>query len=90
MIGKNWPKPPLPLAPCAKGKKKEISVKKDKIRLRQKKSEVNRLIGDNRKAKKLLKWKPKYSNINGFKKGLEQTIDWFTNNLSDYKNDYLI
>ena len=70
--------------------KKEISVKKDKIRLRPKKSEVNRLIGDNRKAKKLLKWKPKYSNINGFKKGLEQTIDWFTNNLSDYKNDYLI
>ena len=26
MMGKNWPKPPPPLAPCARGKKIEISV----------------------------------------------------------------
>ncbi len=49
----------------------------DKKRVRPKKSEVMRLYASNIKAKKILKWKPKYSEIKGFKKGLIKTIEWF-------------
>ena len=61
----------------------------DKKRIRPEKSEVNRLQSDNKKAKKFLGWKPKYSNEDGFKKGLIKTIDWFTKeeNLKYYKSD---
>ncbi len=38
---------------------------------------VNRLISSNLKAKKILKWKPKYSGKKGFILGLKNTIDWF-------------
>ena len=52
-----------------------------------KKSEVERLWADNTKAKKLLKWEPKYKGLTGFRKGLEKTVDWFTDqyNLKNYK-----
>jgi len=68
---------------------KKISVKIDKKRLRPKTSEVNRLLASNKKAKKLIKWKPKYSGQAGFKKGLLKTIEWFSQpkNLSIYKED---
>ena len=33
-----------------------------------------------RKAKKILKWKLNYSGINGFRKGLSETINWQLNN----------
>ena len=36
-----------------------------------------RLYASNIKAKEILKWKPKYSEIKGFKKGLIKTIEWF-------------
>ena len=61
----------------------------DKSRHRPKKSEVDRLWCNNKKAKKLINWKPKYSGINGFKKGLSKTINWFSkeDNLKKYKAD---
>ena len=57
----------------------------DKQRLRPKKSEVFRLWGDNKLLKELVSWEPKYD----IKKGLEKTIDWFSNekNLDKYKAD---
>ena len=66
---------------------KNISVTKDPNRVRPKMSEVNRLISSNKKAKKILKWKPKYSGKEGFLKGLKETVEWFDNskNLSHYK-----
>lgn len=67
---------------------KELIIKKEKERVRPSKSEVNKLISSNEKAKKLLKWKPKYNLKSGFKKGLEETIQWFSKNenLQHYKS----
>jgi len=61
---------------------KKLAIKTDSSRMRPKKSEVDRLVADNSKSKKLLNWSPKYSGKEGFKKGLIKTIDWFENNLS--------
>lgn len=57
----------------------DFKVVVDKNRIRPKKSEVFRLLASDIKARKLLHWEPKYKDINGFKKGLEKTIDWFSN-----------
>ncbi|WP_416826531.1 NAD-dependent 4,6-dehydratase LegB [Ectobacillus polymachus] len=68
---------------------KNIEIETENVRLRPKKSEVERLWADNSKAKRLLEWEPAYGNRNGFKKGLGETIEWFTNteNLKHYKAD---
>jgi dTDP-glucose 4,6-dehydratase len=67
----------------------EIEILTDHQRLRPEKSEVERLWADNTKAKKLLKWEPKYGGITGFQTGLEKTVEWFTDpeHLADYKSD---
>lgn len=66
--------------------KKKIIIKKDKKRVRPKKSEVDQLLCDNKKAKKILKWKPKYSGLKGLDNGLKKTIQWFGDeeNLNSY------
>ncbi|TDL76471.1 NAD-dependent 4,6-dehydratase LegB [Peribacillus frigoritolerans] len=68
---------------------KEIEIETEDLRLRPEKSEVERLWADNSKAKRLLGFEPSYGNRNGFKKGLTETIEWFTNieNLKHYKAD---
>ena len=55
----------------------EIKIKVDNNRIRPPKSEVERLFACNQKAKLLMDWAPKFSGIEGFKKGLEKTISWF-------------
>lgn len=57
----------------------------DEERLRPDKSEVNRLLGCNKKIKKLTNWSPKYS----FEEGIKETIEWFKNEevLKKYKSD---
>jgi len=52
-------------------------------RFRPEKSEVERLLGDNRKIMALTDWRPAYS----FEQGLNETIDWFREpgNLARYK-----
>ena len=60
-----------------KGKKVEIRI--EKLRKRPSKSEVNRLLASNMKAKKLLNWKPKYKNKIGLEKALKKTISWYEN-----------
>lgn len=66
-----------------------IEIISDEKRMRPDNSEVNRLWADNSKAKELLKWQPTYGSREGFKRGLIETIDWFTqpSNLSSYKSD---
>lgn len=61
----------------------------DTRRVRPKKSEVNRLISSNKKAKNILKWKPVFNNKLGFSQGLGKTIDWFKKpeNLKYYKSN---
>ncbi|GAA5415660.1 dTDP-glucose 4,6-dehydratase [Paraliobacillus ryukyuensis] len=64
-----------------------VTIETDDQRIRPEKSEVERLWADNEKAKKLLNWHPEFSGIDGFKKGLAETAEWFTNknNLKRYK-----
>jgi NAD dependent epimerase/dehydratase len=58
-------------------------------RVRPPLSEVDRLWADNSKARNLLGWEPSYGGIEGFKRGLQETIAWFTDpaNLLRYKTD---
>lgn len=55
----------------------------DEQRLRPEKSEVNRLLGSNKKIQELTGWKPLYT----FEQGLAETIDFLKNNLDRYKID---
>ncbi|WP_077597051.1 NAD-dependent 4,6-dehydratase LegB [Oceanobacillus kimchii] len=55
----------------------------DDQRLRPEKSEVNRLLGSNDKIKTLTNWQQKYT----FKEGLSETIEFFKDNLNQYKTD---
>ena len=66
---------------------KEIEISCEKERLRPKNSEVERLFGDNTLIKKLTDWSPDYASLEGFKRGLKITIDWFTysDNLKFYR-----
>lgn len=68
---------------------KEISIESDDLRLRPAKSEVERLWGDNAKAKRLLGWEPAYGSREGFRQGIRETADWFSRpaNLRLYKHD---
>jgi dTDP-glucose 4,6-dehydratase len=65
-----------------------IEIDLDEERVRPKNSEVERLFSSNDKAKKLLGWNPIYAGEEGFRKGLELTIDWFRDpsNQKHYKN----
>ena len=55
----------------------------DEERLRPEKSDVNRLLGSNKKIKELTDWKPIYS----FEEGLSETISFFKDNMDKYKPD---
>jgi len=67
----------------------DVEIVTEEARLRPDKSEVERLWASNEKAKNLLKWEPEYGGKEGFKRGLKETIDWFTKaeNLKNYKSD---
>ncbi len=67
----------------------KINIINDEERLRPEKSEVERLFASNDKAKELLDWSPIFYGLDGFKRGLEKTIEWFTQpfNLENYKSD---
>tara|TARA_B110000881_G_C18560001_1_gene509203 strand:+ start:641 stop:1660 length:1020 start_codon:yes stop_codon:yes gene_type:complete len=69
--------------------KTKIKILSDKKRIRPEAGEVYRLKADNKKARKLLGWKPLYSGKSGLKKGLKETIDWFSKptNMSRYKTN---
>ena len=56
----------------------EIEIVTDDDRLRPANSEVDRLWADNAKAKRLFGWQPYYSGLDGFKRGLAKTAEWFT------------
>ncbi|WP_379970596.1 NAD-dependent 4,6-dehydratase LegB [Ectobacillus sp. sgz5001026] len=68
---------------------KKVEIETDEIRLRPGKSEVERLWADNQKAKQLLGWQPSFGGVEGFKRGMKETADWFSNpaNLAQYKTD---
>ena len=67
----------------------DVTILTDEQRLRPEKSEVDRLWASNTKARELLGWKPEYAGLEGFRLGLTETIEWFSDsaNLGRYKAD---
>ena len=65
-----------------------IAIVTDDQRLRPEKSEVERLWASNAKADELLAWQPTYGGLAGFRRGLEETVAWFSDpaNLAGYKS----
>jgi dTDP-glucose 4,6-dehydratase len=69
----------------------EVEIDVEEQRLRPALSEVERLWACNEKARRLLNWSPRYPQLDGLKRGLGETIEWFRNtpHLAAYKaNDY--
>lgn len=66
----------------------EIRICTDEQRLRPEKSEVERLWASNARARDLLAWSPRYGGGDGFRRGLQETVAWFTepSNLAFYKS----
>ncbi|TKJ45987.1 NAD-dependent dehydratase [Candidatus Aerophobetes bacterium Ae_b3b] len=60
---------------------KEVKLIKDEKRVRPEKSEVERLLADNSKARKLLGWSPRVS----LDAGLKMTIKWIKDHPDFYK-----
>jgi NAD dependent epimerase/dehydratase len=67
----------------------EVEIETDAVRLRPEKSEVDRLWADNSKAWEFAGWKPEYAGRDGMKRGMTETVAWFSNpeNLGRYKSD---
>ena len=63
------------------GRKVEIVC--DEERIRPEKSEVNRLLADNKKILQLTDWRPKYD----LDAGLRETVRWIENNMKYFKTD---
>lgn len=62
---------------------KKINITFDATRVRPPRSEVEKLIADNTKAKKLLNWESKVT----LEEGLKNTIEWFMKEKRRYKGD---
>lgn len=68
---------------------KEITISCENERLRPEKSEVERLWASAEKASALTGWQPEFGGLEGFKRGIVQTAEWFAEpkNLAAYKSD---
>ena len=66
----------------------DLDIITDEERLRPEGSEVDRLFGDNSKLRQLTEWSPIYGGLNGFRKGIHITAEWFMNpaNLALYRS----
>jgi NAD dependent epimerase/dehydratase len=67
----------------------QIEIETDQERLRPANSEVYRLVADNTKARRLIDWEPAYGGRDGLRRGLAETVAWFTepDNIARYKPD---
>lgn len=67
----------------------DFEIVTDEPRLRPTKSEVERLWASNAKAGEFLGWHPQFGGIDGFRRGLTETVAWFgqSAHLANYKSD---
>ena len=67
----------------------DIEIVSDAQRLRPEKSEVERLYADNSKLIRTTGWTPAYGKLDGFRRGIAETVAWFLEpaNLARYKAD---
>jgi NAD dependent epimerase/dehydratase len=68
---------------------RDVAIVTDDQRLRPEASEVERLWADSGLMRSLTGWTPEYGGGEGFRRGLRETIDWFSDpaNLARYKTD---
>jgi NAD dependent epimerase/dehydratase len=68
---------------------REVEIVTEEQRLRPEASEVERLWADSELMRSLTGWAPEYGGGDGFRRGLQATIDWFSDpaNLARYKTD---
>jgi NAD dependent epimerase/dehydratase len=66
---------------------RKVELVSDPERLRPEASEVDRLWASNEKACRVLRWTPEYAGLDGLRRGLEVTVEWFSRpeNLKFYK-----
>lgn len=64
----------------------EVEIVQSAERLRPSASEVMRLVADSSRLQALTGWRPRYAGREGFLRGLEETVQWFTTsgNLKKY------
>jgi NAD dependent epimerase/dehydratase len=60
---------------------REVEIEVDPERLRPEKSEVERLLSDNSRAREVLGWEPKV----GLEEGLRLTVDWIREHMEMYQ-----
>lgn len=67
----------------------DVEVLTDEARIRPENSEVQRLWADNSKARELFGWTPAYGGLEGFRRGLAETVEWFRlpTNIRGYKTN---
>jgi dTDP-glucose 4,6-dehydratase len=67
----------------------DVEIETDSDRLRPAASEVERLFAGTDLARSKLGWEPRYGGLDGFRRGLAETIAWFSvpENLRGYKFD---
>lgn len=67
----------------------DVEIVSDTERVRPINSEVERLLADNSKALQLTGWAPEYNGLDGFRRGIAETVEWFKSpeNLKLYKFD---
>jgi NAD dependent epimerase/dehydratase len=67
---------------------RDITIISDETRIRPKASEVERLWADTTKASTILDWHAEHGGMDGLRKGIEKTVQWFskTENLQSYKS----
>jgi NAD dependent epimerase/dehydratase len=65
----------------------DMEIVEDQQRVRPEKSEVERLFASDAKLRRLTTWTPAYGELDGFRRGLAATVDWFAapGNLSAYR-----
>ena len=76
----------------AKVMDKQVEIFQDPLRLRPKASEVNRLFAGIEKAQERVDWSPEHGGLEGFKRGIEKTVEWFAEpaNLARYPQGYQV
>ena len=55
----------------------ELEILTERERIRPDASEVERLWADTAKARELLDWQPEFGGLDGFRRGLAKTVEWF-------------
>lgn len=62
---------------------RDVAIECEQQRIRPERSEVERLVADNSRARELLGWKP----VIPLREGLERTVEWIRANLKRYRPD---